>query len=278
MSGIKRDPLRRTEFFVGRNEPDCFVGNITTGSVALCTVRSPEKTTVNEDAAALIPVSDQAAVLVVADGVGGMRGGAQASALAVESVARAVTVAAGENIDIRDAILNGIELANEEIRNLGIGAGSTIAVVEQNGGMIRTYHVGDSEIIIMGQRGRLIHQTIAHSPVGFAVEAGVLDAAEALHHEERHLLSNMLGAMDMRIVIGPAVRLARYDTVLLATDGLTDNLPLETIIEALRKGRLSVAVRRLFGRVLEMMENYPQTGIGKPDDLTLIVFRPYPLK
>ena len=47
--------------------------------------RSPKKESVNEDAAAIIPVGDQSFVLVVADGVGGYSGGEQASNLTLQS-------------------------------------------------------------------------------------------------------------------------------------------------------------------------------------------------
>ena len=42
-------------------------------------------------------------------------------------------------------------------------------------------------ILTTGQRGRLRMQTVSHSPVGFAIEYGLLDESEAMHHEERHL-------------------------------------------------------------------------------------------
>ena len=46
------------------------------------------------------------------------------------------------------------------------------------------------------------------------VEAGWLDEEEALHHEDRHIVSNMIGAPNMRIEIGSVVRLAAHWGVL----------------------------------------------------------------
>ena len=80
-------------------------------------------------------------------------------------------------------------------------------------------------------RGRVKLQTISHSPVGYAVESGMLDDQEAMHHEERHVVSNIIGTPEMRIEIGPPIDLATYDTLLVATDGLADNLHIEEIIE-----------------------------------------------
>lgn len=278
MARINRELLQQAKYFISQNKPQSFITNISIGSAVMCTSRSPDKTTTNEDSAALIPVDKQSSVLVVADGVGGMRGGAQASALAIETLSKSINHSIKVKTDLRDAILNGIEQANAAIIALGMGAGTTISIVEQCGMSIRTYHVGDSDVIVMGQRGRLIHQTISHSPVGYAVEAGVINADEAMLHEERHLVSNVLGSSDMHIDLGPTIQLAKYDTVLIASDGLTDNVPVTTIINTVRKGRLSAAVRKLFKNTLEQMQNPTDSIASKPDDLTIIGFRPYPIK
>ena len=278
MALINREPLTQVKSFIGQNKPQCFVSNIANGSVAMCTSRSPDKSTPNEDSSAVIPVTNDSSVLVIADGAGGMRGGGQASAIAIECLINAVKQSVKDNMDLRDAILNGIEQANKKIMALGIGAATTISVAEQVGMTVRTYHVGDSEIIIMGQRGRLIHQTISHSPVGYAIESGLINADDALHHAERHIVSNLLGSAEMHIAVGPSIKLAKHDTVLLSSDGLTDNFPVDIVIDAVRKGRLSAGVRKLFKQTLAHMQPTEESLEYKPDDLSIIAFRPYPIK
>jgi serine/threonine protein phosphatase PrpC len=139
--------------------------------------------------------------------------------------------------------------------------------VEIDGVSIRPYHVGDSEIWVVGQRGRLKLQTISHSPVGYAVEAGLLSEAEALAHEDRHIVSTLLGSDDMRLEMGSALTLAPRDTVLLASDGLFDNLDAETIVDLVRAGPLERAAEALAESGYAAMER------GKPDDITFILFR-----
>ena len=138
----------------------------------------------------------------------------------------------GEPIDLRAAILNGIEAANQAVRDLGTGAATTLALVEIQDRTIRTYHVGDSEILVTGQRGKVKLQTIPHSPIGYAVEAGLMEEEEAIHHEARHVISNVIGSDQMRIEMGPPTELAPRDTLLLASDGLFDNLFPDEIVEA----------------------------------------------
>jgi serine/threonine protein phosphatase PrpC len=224
----------------------------------------------NEDALAVIPLGDSGLLLAVADGLGGQPEGAKAARIALEILAAAI---GREDDHPREAILNGIEQANREIQALGVGAGTTLAVVEIRERRARAYHVGDSEILIVGQRGRLRFQSVPHSPVGYGVEAGLIDRREALDHEERHLLLNVVGSQDMSIDIGPVVKLRARDVVLVASDGLYDNLHRREIVEVIRKGKLLSSAEALtssaIGRMTAPVEGEP----SKPDDLTFILYR-----
>ena len=243
------------------------------GEALVFSARSPGKETPNEDSAALVALDGRGAVLVVADGMGGLPAGEQAAGLAVRRMIGSLQQQVPHEPNLRGAILNGIEDANRAICELGIGAGSTITVVEIQGNTARPYHVGDSMILAVGQRGKLKLQTVSHSPVGYAVESGVLDEAEAMHHEDRHLISNMLGTPDMRIEIGSAFELARFDTLLLATDGLFDNLHTQEVVDSIRKGPLPRVAHKLADQCRHRMTE-PQPGLpSKPDDLTFIVYR-----
>lgn len=249
------------------------------GRAAIFARRSPDKDGdggsdgPNEDAAALIPFDADGGILVVADGAGGQRGGTQASSIALHELTASLEHAAQEGHTLREAILDGIESANREIATLGIGAATTLVVAEVRGGTLRPYHVGDSGILAVGRKGKLKLQTIFHSPTGYAVEAGLLNEREALQHDDRHLVSNVLGIPEMRIEMGSAIELAPHDTVLLASDGLFDNLRTSEIVELLRKGGIEQAVADLAQRAGKRMRNGSETGPSKPDDLTLIAFR-----
>lgn len=238
------------------------------GQVVLFSVRAPEKTGSNEDAAALISIDDRNGLIVVADGLGGHADGALASRLAIDAIVAATRDLAAGGCGLREVILQGIDAANQAIMALGNGAATTLAVTEITAAGIRTYHVGDSTVLVTGQRGLLKHQTIQHSPIGHAVESGLLDEAGAMRSEERHLVSNVVGSTDMRVEIGPQRKLATYDTVVMASDGLADNLMVEEIIGFVRKGPLQYAAGNLMSACLQAM----QDG-GHPDDLTVVLYR-----
>ncbi len=132
---------------------------------------------------------------------------------------------------------------------------------------------GDSESLVVGQRGKVKFQTVSHSPVGYAVEAGVLEPEEGMEHEDRHVISNYVGMSGMRVEMTTAITLAPRDTVVLASDGLWDNLHVTEVAEIVRKGPLLNAASTLAQRCLERMRGGHPTISGKPDDLTLILYR-----
>lgn len=239
------------------------------GTVAWISQRSPDKETPNEDAALIAPLGDGGVLLAVADGAGGMPAGQVASKIALEQLLATVQ-AADPREALRGAVLDGFEQANDAILATRNGSGTTLAVAAIYDGKLRTYHVGDSQILVTGQRGSLKLQTIMHSPVGYALESELLDEAEAASHEERHVVSNLLGSLDMRIEIGPEIKLARFDTVLLASDGLADNLLSDTIVEAIKSGPLE-------GRIDALAQQCRVAMMGAanphPDDLTLLAWR-----
>ena len=272
------DATRQSDLLIldGAVAPDRIEVEIAGGAAVACTCRDPGKTTENEDTAALIPYGPGAAVLVVADGAGGLPAGKRASLTAVTRLAAALQTAMDRTMLLRTAILNGIEAANEAVMALGNGSATTLTVITIEGLVARSYQIGDSEALVVGQRGAIKLQTTAHSPTGFAVEAGFLDEREALHHEDRHLVSNFLGTSDMRIDVGAGVELRPRDTVLVASDGLTDNVHLDEIIECIRKGPLAGGATELMSLATKRMERSSAGFPSKPDDLSLILFRkPY---
>ena len=263
----------------GASEPDQRCSSTAGGRVIAYTCRSPDKETENEDTVAVAPFGPLATVLIVADGAGGLPAGKRASHVAVTTLIETLQMAMAETILLRTAILNGIDAANSAVQELGNGSATTLTVVTVEGLTVRAYQIGDSEAIVVGQRGLIRLQTTVHSPTGFAVEAGFLDQREALHHAERHLVSNFIGTADMRIDVGAEVRLQARDTIMLASDGLMDNVHLDEIIQRIRVGPIDVALERVVSLANKRMAGASAGQPSKPDDLSLILFRkPYDLK
>ncbi len=241
------------------------------GRAVVHTQRSPVREGPSQDGAMLLRVEGERGLLVVADGAGGHEGGERAAEAALLALQQEMVADADRTF--RERVLAGFEHANRAVAELRIGAASTLAAVEVGPDGARSYHVGDSGILVVGQRGRRKHESIPHSPVGYAVQAGVIDEAEALHHEDRHLVSNMLGGEGTHISMSSGIPLALRDTVLVASDGLFDNLHVDELIELIRKGpllRVAEALRKLGAR---RMTGSAETRPSKPDDLTFLLYR-----
>jgi serine/threonine protein phosphatase PrpC len=258
--------------FLGEAEAESADLSFPQGQVCVRSFCSPTKTTGNEDSAAVIPFGREGLVLAVADGVGGGPGGRDASNLAVQTLYETLAAASQEPESLRTAIVDAVEEANRRILDLGRGAATTLVVGEVLSGQVRSYHVGDSELMSVGQRGRIKTRVTPHSPTGFAVEAGLLDEKEAVGHDTRHLIFNVIGAADMRIEIGTPARLDRFDTVLLSSDGLLDNLYINEIVASIRAGSLEHAADELVRLALTRMAGSGK-GPSKPDDFTVILYR-----
>jgi serine/threonine protein phosphatase PrpC len=257
----------------GSVQLDRYDGSVGGGEVVAYSCPSPDRTTENEDCLAVIPYGPQAAVLVVADGAGGLPSGRLASQTAVSTLITSLEASGEKTIMLRTAILDGIDAANAAVQDLANGAATTFTVVTVEGLIARAYQIGDSEGMVIGQRGLLRLQTPVQSPTGFAVEAGFLNEREALDHHDRHLVSNFLGTPEMRIDIGAEVKLQPRDTIIVASDGLMDNVLVGEIIERVRKGPLAKAADAVVALARRRMNGTAAEQPSKPDDLSIILFR-----
>ena len=230
------------------------------GEVAYFAARSPVKETPNEDALAIIPMANNALVIVVADGMGGMP--------AAETLLQKP-----DEQPIRDAILTGIDQSNQNIRDLKTGAGSTVSIAEITENYFRSYHAGDSLILLTSSHGNIKYLPMAHSPIGYALECGAIDQVPAMLHNERNLISNYVGSYDMFIHIGPVIELAPQDTVLLATDALSDNLYEQEVSEYIRSGPLLDSVNDMITACRNNMLQVLPDRRCHPDDFTFVCFR-----
>lgn len=257
--------------YLGCHHEDPVVLELGTGQVVVSSRRGPGKK-VNQDGA-LVFERDGVLVLAVADGMGGHADGEQASRLALASLSTSITLALEDGDELRTGVLDGFEAGHDAVESLATGAGTTLAVATIDHGTARPIHAGDSTVLLCGQRGSLKAQTVDHSPTGYAVQAGLMDEREALEHPERHVVLSALGHAGLRIDVGPEQPIAARDTLLLASDGLTDNLTTGEIVDIARKGPLEEAARTLVERAEARMAGLDDPDLGKPDDLTLVLFR-----
>lgn len=191
----------------------------------------------NEDNLLVMP---EQGLFLVADGVGGRRGGETASRLVID-IFRRVFRQPQFIDDLRAALLSTLDLCNQKIYEDSHayveleGMATTIASVAVDGDQAIVAHVGDSRVYRADGQG-LIQLTEDHSEVNEALRAGRITEELAATHPKRNVINRALGA-DSEVepdLIG--IELDELTTLLLCTDGVTRHLSDERLLDILRSG------------------------------------------
>lgn len=249
------------------------VFRVASGVASASSTPSPARPATNEDRMSIIPLSEDSVLIAVADGCGGMPGGEKAATAAVEALGRAMLHV--DTSELVSGVLSGFDQANQAVTDLRMGAGSTLSAVLVTGMTARAFYAGDSPAAVIGQRGTIRFATLPHSLTGYGVEAGFLSETEAAQHEDSGVVLNVLGFPEMFVHVGQPVSLRPMDTILVASDGLSDNIPLSVISSLCRLGGAASAVKALMHKTTELMTGSPT---GHPDDLSIVLYRPTPRK
>jgi len=227
----------------------------------------------NQDFGALTNAQEEAQshaggrLLIVADGMGGHRGGATASRLAADTVKSEYlssatgdpAIALHEALAMANARIFAESQTNPDLR----GMGTTTSALVVRGNQAWLAHVGDSRIYLV--RGDGIKQlTDDHSLVATMVREGLLTAQEAETHPRRNVLQRSVGVgEDVDIDIRGPFDVQENDTFILCSDGLHGLVKEEEIARVARLS-LDAAAGEFVRLALER---------GAPDNVTVIVAR-----
>ena len=226
-----------------------------------------QKRSSNQDAVGEYQRADGHRLFVVADGMGGHRGGETASALAVQRI--------GEIFESSDAPPNELlpvafQMANTEIRSraaadaslAGMGTtGVAIHITPEREAWIA--HVGDSRAYLL-RGGQLELLTADHSVVGEMCRRGLISAEEAAVHPRRNELLRSIGSAEEVDVDVAMLRLLPGDHLLLCSDGLHGVVDEIEIVDAMEGETPRSAAERLIGLA---------NAAGGPDNITALAIR-----
>ncbi len=175
-------------------------------------------------------------LLIVADGMGGYRGGEVASAITVEGMARYALEAMPWPVPSTepDALERGLEQAvrdcHDEVqrtaieRGLDARMGTTLTLAFIDWPQLVVLHVGDSRCYLL-TRGVLSQLTRDQTLAQQLYEEKTLTAEEAARSRFRHVLINSVGGNLSDLTVEThRVRLHAGDRLLLCSDGLTGHL------------------------------------------------------
>jgi serine/threonine protein phosphatase PrpC len=206
-------------------------------------------------------------LFVVADGMGGHRGGEIASALAVKTIN--TVYYSDKSADRLAALKIAVEEANRLILDQAIadpslaGMGTTCTAMAVHDGFAYFVHVGDSRAYVL-RDGELVQLTQDHSLVGEMVRSGILSDEDARNHPKRNVITRSLGVQSVVATDTPFTpfKLERGDVFVLCSDGLTSVVKDEEIAGAVGGNRPSEATN-----VLVRLAN----DRGGKDNITVVV-------
>lgn len=232
----------------------------------------------NEDALLTLP---EAGIYVVADGVGGRACGEVASALCVETfrngavlIGRRLTAfAEAPTLDTRNAVLatldEVLQTASRRIYETAESEGragmtTTVVALVVGNGTAFLAHVGDSRAYLV-RDGELRQLTEDHSMVNELVRTGKMSYEEARTSRHRHVITRAVGLYPTVQPSLGAVDLHPGDRLLLCSDGLSDVVAPELMLEEGGSDDLEGAVEALLQAALDR---------GGPDNITVVLVDP----
>jgi PPM family protein phosphatase len=204
---------------------------------------------------------DNAVLLVVADGLGGHRGGEVASEILVQTLLHSFQSLRQPVIERPSAFLAlGILQAHHAIIAQGqaslppIEPRTTCVVCLIQNGYAYWGHVGDSRLYLIRQNHVLL-RTQDHTTIEELHQGGLLTEQEMLEHPQKsHLLNCLGGGVKPTISVGEETLLQPGDTLLACTDGLWEAFTPEEITRYLKAPALDEAVENMLNDAVRKMK------------------------
>lgn len=197
-----------------------------------------KKRTVNEDSAAVFTIQNGPTLAVIADGMGGHRGGDYASATAVQLLGEKFqgvsNSAQMDDEDWKEWLLETVLFINRTIFEVAErdenykGMGTTLDAVLVNGNKGLVTHVGDSRVYIINE-SEIIQITRDHSYVNILLESGEITEEEAATHPQRNWIMRALGSEKSITPDFYQIQLKENAYLLICTDGLSNKVDSEKI-------------------------------------------------
>ena len=195
----------------------------------------------NEDQAVALTNASGNVLLIVCDGMGGQNKGDLASSLAIHTIMTSFKSRKGfmntyfaklwVNRTIREANSCIYEQSQSNPNYRGMGTTVTLLLIIKDIAILG--HVGDSRCYFLKNHHDLVQMSEDQTYVAYLLRTGQISPEEALTHPKRHVLMNALG-----VYPSASIDLKTFpyldEEVLLCSDGLYNNVPLEDITAILK--------------------------------------------
>lgn len=224
----------------------------------------------NQDAYAVGEFSDEVVWSVVCDGMGGAAGGNIASALAVKVISDKINASYRNQMrdsSIKNMLDSALTAANIEVFDFaeaqpdlrGMGTTVVCAIVRDNQAYI--VHAGDSRAYVINN-GNIRQITTDHSMVQDLLLRGKITPEEAEHHPNKNIITRAVGVNKAIEIDFEQIDLEDDDTLLICTDGLSNYVSNDEMLELMSDGKHYAFADRL---VKKANDN------GGGDNITVVV-------
>ena len=224
----------------------------------------------NQDAYAVGEFSDEVVWAVVCDGMGGAAGGNIASALAVKVISDKINVSYREQMrdsSIKNMLDSALNAANVEVFDMAEskqelkGMATTVVCAIVKDGQAYIAHAGDSRAYIL-KNGEISQITTDHSMVQDLLDRGKITSEQALNHPNKNIITRAVGVDENIEIDFDQIDLDDDTTLLLCTDGLSNYVSNEEILELTSDGKHYAFADRLVNKANEN---------GGGDNITAVV-------
>jgi serine/threonine protein phosphatase PrpC len=207
-------------------------------------------------------------LFMVADGMGGHRGGDRASKIAIEEALKSYKTnlsLVGQILALELAILQAAKavfqtsLKEYDLR----GMGTTLSALAITDNIARIAHIGDTRIYCC-REGKLYQLTRDHSLVNEKIEAGLMTKEEARISSLRHIITRAIGHHKEVQADYFSLPIQKNDLFLLCTDGLNNMLSDNELVDIINKLPPKKAVKKM---IFEANKN------GGDDNITVILVK-----
>lgn len=165
-------------------------------------------------------------LIIVCDGMGGHKGGATASRLAVETI-KLHFEQLNEKFNPKEELKKALDKSNENILQKAAESeelkemGSTAVVLLIKDNFAYYAHIGDSRIYLI-RKNKIYQLTKDHSLVQQLIDSGIIDEEAAKNHPQKNVITRSLGAEGKnQPEIAEPISIFKNDIFILCTDGLT---------------------------------------------------------
>lgn len=176
-------------------------------------------------------------LFILADGMGGHKGGEIASRTAIEHISIFLSekltdkMLPGQIMLLLSEVLekvNGeiLDMSKNDLSLIGMGTTCDICIISKNTAYIA--HIGDSRVYKIS-KNNIQRLTKDHSLVQYMLESGTITPEEAIHHPQKNIILRALGSSAL---IEPDIlheKVSPGDVILMCSDGLSNMLDEEVI-------------------------------------------------